>query len=160
MRRLLSCAVVVATLLGCAPTPVDVQATFPSVETFLYSDFGRLLVYELEDDQLGACPSLVDQVVRAEIGSPQLDSGWQPICTFQEGGVRFPDVPPGPHAYVIVARDEANRVLLSGCRVAEAYEGAPSVHVTLYPTADYAMATAGRTLTCRSVADKCQQGCR
>lgn len=154
-------AALMATLaFGCAPTPVDVQATFPSLETFLYSDFGRLLVYELEDTELGSCPALVDRVARNEIGQPQLDSNWQPICNFQSGGVRFDSVPPGPHAYVIVARDEANRILLTGCRVAEAYEGAPEVSVALFPTPDYAMATSGRQLTCRSAEDKCQQGCR
>lgn len=146
---------------GCAPTPVDVQVGFPSLETFLYSDFGRLVVYELDpQDGLGSCPAILDGIEAGDFGSVELDSDWQPICAFRDGGVQLPHVPPGPHAYVVVTRDEANTILLSGCRVAEAYEGAPSVTLELYPTVDYAGATAGQPLTCGSAEEKCGGGCR
>lgn len=148
-------------LSGCAPTPVDVQVGFPSLETFLYSGFGRLVVYELDPQEgLGACPALLDRIETGNFGSVELDSGWKPICAFRDGGVQFPHVQPGPHAYVALARDESNRILLSGCRVAEAYEGAPPVMLDLYPTAAYARATAGRALSCGSAEEKCQRGCR
>ena len=145
---------------GCAPTPVDVQVGFPSLETFLYSDFGRLVVYELDPEGLGSCPAILDGIEAGNFGSVELDSGWQPICNFRDGGVQLPHVAPGPHAYVVIARDEANRILLSGCRVAEAYEGAPTVMLELYPTAEYAGATAGQPLTCGSAEVKCSGGCR
>ncbi len=146
---------------GCAPTPVDVQVGFPSLETFLYSDFGRLVVYELDPQEgLGSCPAILDGIEAGDFGSVELDSGWQPICTFRNGGVQLPHVPQGPHAYVVVARDEANTILLSGCRVAEAYEGAPAVMLELYPTAEYADATEGRPLSCGSAEEKCSGGCR
>ena len=157
-RALIACALV---LSGCAPTPVDVQIDFPSLQTFLHSEFGRLFVYELEPEQgLGECPALLDQVDRGAFGEPALDSDWQPICSFREGGVRFAHVPPGPHAYVAISRDESNTILLSGCRVAEAYEGAPPVELELFPTLDYARATDGVVLTCSDEQDKCQGGCR
>ena len=146
---------------GCAPTPVDVQVGFPSLETFLYAEFGRLVVYELDPQEgLGACPAILDGIEAGDFGSVDLDSGWQPICSFRNGGVQLPHVPAGPHAYVVVARDESNTILLSGCRVAEAYEGAPSVMLELYPTPEYAAATGGRALSCASADDKCQRGCR
>lgn len=154
-------AVLALALAGCAPNPVDVQVGFPSLETFLYSDFGRLLVYEVDPDTgLGDCPALIDAVGRGAFGEPVLDSEWQPICSFRNGGVQFGDVPPGPHAYVGIARDQSNTILLSGCRVAEAYEAAPAVELDLFPTSDYADVTSGVTLTCSSEEDKCQRGCR
>ncbi len=160
MRR--AWIVLLAGLSGCAPSPVDVQVGFPSLETFLYSDSGRLLVYEVDAQSgLGDCPFLLDSVARGEIGEPVLDSDWRPICEFRSGGgVSFADVPPGPHAYVVEARSQSNTILLSGCRVAEAYEGAPTVEVELFPTADYEDATSGVTLSCGSQADKCERGCR
>lgn len=148
-------------LLGCAPTPVDVQVGFPSLETFLYSDFGRLAVYELDPEEgLGDCPALLSRIGASGFGEATLDSGWQPICAFRSGGVQFAHVPPGPHAYVAVARDEANTLLLTGCRVAEAYAGAPPVDLELFPTRDYREAVQGRSLTCSSEEEKCQRGCR
>lgn len=145
---------------GCAPAPVDVQVGFPSLETFLHADFGRLVVVELDAESLDACPGLLDRAGAGDFGDADLDSGWQPICNFRNGGVQFPHVPPGPHAYVAVARNDANTILLSGCRVAEAYEGAPPVTLELYPTGDYADATAGQALTCSSADQKCERGCR
>lgn len=155
-------ALVALVLAGCAPTPVDVQIGFPSTETFLYSEFGRLLVYEVEaETQLGECPTLLDAVGRGAVGDPVLDSDWQPICSFRSGGVSFAHVPPGPHAYVAVARDQSNTILLSGCRIAEAYEGAPRVELDLFPTSQYARAIEGVTLTCGNEEDKCTRGgCR
>ncbi|HEY8429247.1 MAG TPA: hypothetical protein VIL20_12760 [Sandaracinaceae bacterium] len=159
--RALALSMAAAALAGCAPTPVDVQLGFPSLDTFLHSDFGRLLVYEVDPQSgLGDCPLLIDAVERRAFGDPVLDSDWQPICAFRNGGVRFADVPPGPHAYVVVARDESNAILLSGCRVAEVYEGAPTVVVELFPTENYVAATSGVTLTCSSEESKCTQGCR
>ena len=64
---------------GCAPTPVDVQVGFPSLETFLYAEFGRLVVYELDPQEgLGACPAILDGIEAGDFGSVDLDSGWQP----------------------------------------------------------------------------------
>lgn len=155
-------ALLTLALAGCAPTPVDVQIGFPSTETFLYSEFGRLFVYELDAETgLGECPTLLEAVGRGALGDPVLDSSWQPICSFRSGGVSFAHVPPGPHAYVAVARDQSNTILLSGCRIAEAYEGAPPVQLELFPTSAYARAVDGVTLTCGSVEDKCTRGgCR
>lgn len=146
---------------GCAPTPVEVQVGFPSLETFLHADFGRLVVVEVDGQGgLGACPAILDRIGAGDFGDVDLDSDWQPICNFRGGGVQFAHVPPGPHAFVAVAQDDANTILLSGCRIAEAYEGAPPVMLELYPTSDYASATEGRALTCGSAEDKCERGCR
>jgi hypothetical protein len=148
-------------LSGCGLTPVTVDTRFPSSETFLYSEFGRLVVYELEDDGLGRCPELVDATANAMFGEPTLDSDWQPICNFQNGDVTFDDVPPGPHAYVILSRDERNVVILAGCSVAEAYESAPAVRVDLYPTDNYGaeVAAVGEP-SCSNADTRCSGGCR
>ncbi len=150
-----------ALLAGCGLTPVEVDVTFPREENFLYTDFGQLLVYPIDASEgLDDCPALLDQVESTGIGMPILSTGRIPICEFRSGGVSFGDVPPGPHAYVMLALDDADSVLLDGCTIAEAYEGAPPVELRLYPTGDYATATRGRTLTCGNANDKCTAGCR
>ena len=160
MRVLLALSTLV--IAGCAPQPVDVDVGFPSLSTFLFSDFGRLLVYEVEPDEegLGSCAGLLVRAGDGNFGTPVLDSDWRPICDFRARTVAFDSIPPGPHAYVAIARDEANVILLSGCTIAEAYEGAPPVDLELYPTDVDGGATNGRSLTCSSEMDKCTRGCR
>ncbi len=162
MRRLLClpAGVLALALSGCAPTPVDVEMSYPSRDTFLFSDFGRMLVYEVElDDPAQNCPALIDGIVAGEFGAPIFDSDWTSVCDFREGGVGLDSVPPGPHAYVGITRDESNNLLLAGCRIAEAYEGAPAVEVRLFPTPTYHDATEGRALSCTNEEDKCLTGC-
>ncbi|HHH27108.1 MAG TPA: hypothetical protein ENK57_01995 [Polyangiaceae bacterium] len=145
---------------GCAPTPVEVDITFPREENFLFTEFGQLLVYEVDPlTGLGDCPSLLRQA-ETNMGSPVLMTERLPICDFRAGGVGFGDVPPGPHAYLLLATDDADNLLLDGCTIAEAYEGAPPVEIRLFPTADYNDAVARRTLSCASANDKCESGCR
>jgi len=147
--------------VGCAPVPVEVDVIFPREENFLFTDFGQLLIYDV-DPETGRsdCPVLLEQV-RSDIGSPILSTDRTPICEFRAGGVNFGDVPPGPHAYVVIATDDADNALLTGCSIAEAYEGAPPVEIRLFPTADYTDATSRRPpLTCGSANDKCSGGCR
>ena len=145
---------------ACAPTPVDVSLAFPSRDTFLYSDFARLLVYEVDiADATESCAAILDDVAAGQFGAPVYDTDWTEVCGFRAGGVRFEDIPPGPHAFVVVTRDQSNTALLSGCRVAEAYEGAPAVRVALFPTPSYDDATTGRTLSCTNEDDKCRSGC-
>lgn len=155
-RGLAWCAFVLG-VVGCAPAPVDVELSFPSRETFLYSEFGRLRVYEVDLDMADTdCPAILDDIMATE---PVLDSDWTQICEFRAGTVGFSDVPPGPHAYVVQVRDPMNNVILEGCRVAEAYEGAPTVQVQMYPTTEYDDATLGVPLTCATEEDKCRGGC-
>lgn len=146
---------------GCGLTPVEVDVTFPREENFLYTEFGQLLVYPVDAAEgLTDCPALLDQVESTGIGSPVLFTDRLPICDFRAGGVTFGDVPPGPHAYVMLAYDDTDNLLLDGCTIAEAYEGAPPVEMRLFPTNDYARATEGRTLACGNANDKCTGGCR
>lgn len=155
MTRIMIAVFTLALALGCAPAPVEVELAFPSLETFLFSDFGRLAVYDLEDDELGRCPAILDRIATGQFDEPELDTSWIPICAFRNGATRFPHVAPGPHAYVAVARDDANTILLSGCRVAEVYEGAPVVEVDLFPSAAYAGAVERRTVPWSSEEGKC-----
>ncbi|MBX3269266.1 MAG: hypothetical protein KF729_03340 [Sandaracinaceae bacterium] len=146
---------------GCGLTPVEVELVFPREENFLYSEFGQLLVYDVSpEERLGDCSTRLIEVESTGVGSPILSTQRRPICEFRDGGIRFPDIPAGPHAYVMLAYDDADSLLLSGCTIAEAYEGAPDVTVRLFPTAGYARATQGRTLTCGNVTQKCATGCR
>ncbi len=146
---------------GCAPNPVTIDVTFPSTQTFLFSELGRLLVYQVDaDGGLGSCPQILEDIGNSEFGMPVLDSDLHPICDFRDGGVGFDDVIPGPMAFVVLAYDDANTLLLSGCRIGEAYDGAEPIEVDLFPTADYAGAILGTMLTCGSADDKCARGCR
>lgn len=158
--RSLWCCVALVVAVGCAPIPVEVDVTFPREENFLFTDFGQLFIYDVDPvTGLGDCPALLEQI-RRDVGTPILSTDRTQICDFRDGGVNFGDVPPGPHAYVVVATNDADTMLLSGCTVAEAYEGAPPVEIRLFPTPGYADATRDQTLTCGNAADKCAGGCR
>lgn len=160
MTRRLALVLALGSMTACAPTPVEVDLTFPSRDTFLYADFGRLLIYEVDleasDD---GCPARLEELSTGGLGTPIYDSDWAPICDFRSGVIQFGAIPPGPHAYAALARDNANNLLLTGCTVAEAYEGAPSVPVRLFPTPAYEEMTRGRTLSCTNEDDKCTGGC-
>lgn len=156
----MGCAVAVLAVTGCAPNPVTVELRFPREDNFLFSDFGRLVLYPVDGmDELGACPALLESANAGTFDDPTLDSDWEPVCAFRDGYV-FPSVPEGPHAYVMLTRNEANAIMLTGCRVAEAYDGAPAVRISMYPTDEYEGAVAGRTLTCGTAEAKCTSGCR
>lgn len=150
--------------MGCGPTPVRVDVGFPSTETFLFSEQGQLLVYDVaqasDGGGLGDCPLILENIEGGTLGDPVLDSGRLPICSFRNGGVGFGDVAAGPKAFVMLAYDEANTLLLLGCVIGEAYDGADALALDVYPTDDYAGAIMGDVLTCGNEDDKCTRGCR
>ncbi|HBQ19805.1 MAG TPA: hypothetical protein DEF51_54650 [Myxococcales bacterium] len=154
--RALSALLTSALLVACAPEPVAVDLGFPREENFLFTESGRLVVYETSAD-LGACPAIFERIEAGAFGDPVIDSDWRPICELRDG-LRFA-APEGPHAYVALGRDGSNQIILSGCRVAEAFADAPAIEVELYPTDDYASSTAGRTPGCANAQDKCTRGC-
>lgn len=160
MRRATLSALVASMTLGCAPTPVEVDLAFPSRDTFLYSEFARLLVYEVDlESPESDCPALIEGLMDDQVGDPILDTDFTEICGFRDPGVSFDSIPPGPHAYVVVARDDSSTILLTGCTVAEAFEGAPPVRVRMFPTTEYEGATSGRALSCANEEQKCRSGC-
>lgn len=158
MRRVVLCALVLA---GCAPAPVEVELSFPSRDTFLHGEFGRLRVFPVDLSMSDEdCPVILDRVEGGgEAGAPVLDSGWTQICEFRAGNVRFENAPAGPHAYVVQVRNRDNTVILEGCRVGEVYIDAPIIDVQMFPTEGYEDATRGVTLTCATEEDKCRGGC-
>ena len=68
-------------------------------------------------------------------------------------------MPAGPFAYVALVEDDSNQLLLDGCTVAEVYEDAPRIQISLFPTEDYAALTTGMTPACPNVETKCGGGC-
>jgi len=146
-------------LVGCAPEPVTVSVNFPSQEAFLHSEFAQIQIFELSPTELGSCPDLLVPAI-AGTGSvrPKLRSGSVNVCDLFDGGVSFDEVGEGPHAYVAVARNEANRPLLAGCTVGEVYADAPEIVVRLTQTSEYYSAVSGPP-ACSTVEDKCERGC-
>lgn len=146
-------------LSGCAPEPVVVDLRFPSESTLLFSEFARILVFPLESGELGRCPELTADANSGNVSDALIDTGTQPVCSFRQGGVSFEDMPSGPFAYVALVEDDSNQLLLDGCTVAEVYEDAPRIQISLFPTEDYATLTAGMTPACPNVETKCGGGC-
>jgi len=162
-RRLVAAVIAIwgLGLLGCRPDPVPIELEFPSTETFLYSDLGQLMVFGLTQETLGDCPRLVDEVLAGSASDPPiLDTGERSICGFCNGGVSYDDVAEGARAFVMVARDDANTPLLTGCTVGEVYNDAPTIVINLFVTDEYAgVAAAGAPLfTDPSV--KCRGECQ
>ena len=161
MRPARSALAALFLLAGCGPNPVTIDVVFPSTETFLHSEQAQLLVYEAgEDGGLGSCPQILEDIANNDLGDPILDSERVPVCDLRNGGVGFDDVPQGPKAFVVLAFDDANTLLLSGCRIGEAYEGAMPIEVDVFPSDEYASTIMGTTLTCGTAEDKCTRGCR
>lgn len=159
MRRI--AALLALVLAGCGNAPVDLELRFPTEQAFLLSDFGRLLVYEVDPEVgLGDCPALLEAAVAGEAGAPVFDSGQLPICDFRDPGVGFDDFPPGPHAFVVLSSiDDPQATLLAGCRIAEAYAEAPAVPITMFPTRDYQDSVGGMTSNCTEES-KCNGSCQ
>lgn len=131
----------VAALLAssCAPAAVIVEMNFPTTAAFNHSEQGRLRIFRLQPDELGACPRLLDGLPTANFPSEielAFDSELTSVCAFQ-GGAGVPELEQGPHAYVVEMRSASNDLILTGCRIGEVYAGAPNVRVELHPTDQY-----------------------
>lgn len=142
--------------MGCGPDVVPLQLSFPSELSFVLSSSAQVVAVEADAD---ACPELLRQAL---VGTPP-QSAWETgplsVCSFWAGEVELVDLPEGPMAYVAIARNDAGRPLLAGCRVVDAHEE-PEVQVTLAPTDDLrALIAAGMTSEC-TVDTKCYVGCR
>lgn len=147
--------------LGCAPDANELELNFPSLDTFLYASFARVQVFDVSPSELGLCPTLVGQAVRASTSRPATyDTGEVPVCDFRHGGVTFDDVGSGPKAFVAVVSDASNRVLLAGCSMSEIYENSPEISIRLFMTDRYheAVSDIGE-LDCNDMDDKCERGC-
>lgn len=143
---------------GCSPDPVIVDLNFPSQETFLQSQFARVRVFDLAQDELGRCPTLVGESISATTATvPVHDSDNVDVCD-AFGGIAFDEIGEGPKAFVVTT-STMNEVILAGCTVAEVYADAPTVPVHLAMTPRYSIAVTG-TSPCMSIADKCERGCR
>lgn len=124
---------------SCAPSPVIVEMNFPTTAAFNHSEQGRLRVFRLTTEQLGACPELLDGLPTSNFPTAieqVFDSELTSVCVFQSGS-SVPEFGEGPHAYLVEMRSASNDLILSGCRVAEVYVGAPNVRVELHPTDAY-----------------------
>jgi hypothetical protein len=125
-------------LASCAPSPVIVEMNFPTTAAFNHAEQGRLRVFRLVDD-LGICPQLLDGLPTSSFPSDVeqvFDSELTSVCIFQDGAT-IPEFGQGPHAYLVEMRSASNDLILSGCRVAEVYAGAPNVRIELHPTDAY-----------------------
>ncbi|UJR84773.1 hypothetical protein [Sandaracinus amylolyticus] len=130
-------------LLGaCAPSPVTVDVNFPTTDAFMRSEQARVLVFPLTQDQLGACPQLLDELPTQSFSiEPVFDSDLTSVCAIR-GGMSLPEFEQGPHAYVVEIFSAGNRRILQGCSIGEVYVDGPDVQVQLHPTMDFEAATA------------------
>jgi hypothetical protein len=151
-RRELGAALAL-TLAGCGANGVVIDLNFPSESAFAQSQNARLRIFPRTRDELGTCPTLLDRIATdAFVETKAWDSGAADVCAFR-GGLAVPELPAGPHAFVVEVRDSSNRVILVGCTMAETYVGAPDIAVTLSPTSDFAPASIPKTAD-----DRCRSG--
>jgi hypothetical protein len=148
-------------LPACANDPVTVNLKFPSEETVLFSELVHIRAFAITDQELGACPRLItDLLAGGTLSTPSIDLMNVDICRVRSGGLAVDDVPAGPTAWTAVASDNGNTALLAGCAIAEVYADAPAVQIRMFMTEDYADVVAGRTLTCDTIENKCARGCQ
>jgi hypothetical protein len=145
MRALAPLALLAAA--GCSPSPVIVEAGFPTQTSFLHSEQGRLRIFRLGPDELGLCPELLDGVAMSRfVLEPVYDSGLQDGCWFYEGAA-LPELGGGPHAFVIEMRSAGSGVILQGCALGEVVADAGTIRVELHPTTGYDAALAETPVT-------------
>jgi hypothetical protein len=158
---LLTLALGVTTLAACGPDAPSLELNFPSLETFLYSSFARVDVFDVSPNELGMCPSLIRESLRGSTSRPPVyETGDVSVCDFRDGGVVMTGAGSGPKAFVAVVSDASNHALLTGCAVTEVYEGSPSITIRLFMTDRYhEIVDALGPLECGSIDDKCERGC-
>ncbi|RLB52881.1 MAG: hypothetical protein DRJ42_13550 [Deltaproteobacteria bacterium] len=146
---------------ACAPADFEIDANFPSEETFLWTEFGRIVVFEIAEP--GQCPGLINEVETGSVSSTViLDTGQAPICEFPAGRIGFDEIPDELLAFVFIGSNEANLPLLHGCRELRPYRdtadgGTIQVRLTPHPV-NYAAHAIG-TPDCSSIMAKCGGGC-
>ena len=145
---------------ACGGQTVHVDVNFPSPETFLRSESARAFRFKLRSDQRDLCPNLlVETALGQPSTAPDWDSGLVPICDLH-AGLTVPVADSGWRAYIVLAENEADQVLLSGCSVTNA--AASGVTIRLAPTPMFVRLYVDGNppeLTCKTPDEKCETGC-
>jgi hypothetical protein len=115
---------------------VVLELGFPTPTSFLQSTEARILIFPVTEEDLGICPELLSGLARSSFPIDSVhDTDFVDVCDVR-GGLRLPDLAPGPHAYLVEVRDASSRIL-QGCAVGEVFDGAGTIPVSLQPTAEY-----------------------
>lgn len=156
MRYRSACLGVLMLALGCGADVVPLELSFPSELAFVLTSSAQVVVVDADQD---SCPELLSQALVGTSPPSTWESGPLSVCSLWAGEVELEELPAGPMAYVVIARSDAGRPLLAGCRVVDAHSE-PAVRVTLAPTDDLrAMIAAGAGSEC-SADSKCFGDCR
>jgi hypothetical protein len=133
MRRLIALALAAgAGPIACASElDVRVAIVLPAETARRGAESARIIAVDLPSrDDWGSCPTLLRGLV-VDDRTPALagDTGQIPLAT-ASSGVTFA-LDPGVFAFVAVAHDADGEPVLSGCTVAEVFDGAPATPITM-----------------------------
>ncbi len=121
--------------VGCGGPEVDIAVRFAAENAFLWSDFGRLLIYEgARAEEEGGCAGLLRKAEVDDYPEAWLDTGWTPICQWYGNGVTLPDVGSGARVFLAVSKDQRNQLVASGCQRIQLSRSTERLTVPLNPT--------------------------
>lgn len=162
--KVLPCALLLLLSTACYPEPMELGVSFPTEQSFYYSDYAELYMFNISEGERGdSCPELMIGLLNGTAEqSPRESSGAIDVCDLRSGGFRFEDIGEGTRAFVVIvhAVDAGASPLLFGCVTADTYVDSEDVVIELTPVEGSAevMEDIGE-LDCASIDDKCRGGC-
>lgn len=156
-------AIVAPTMVGCTPDALAIELGFPSQETFVRSEVGRVIAIELDSDRHRECPALTMEAALGTLDEPPAaETGELPVCDFREGSATLDALEPGTQAFIAVIRSAAGQPLLTGCTVRDPFVQSDVLHLALTPTEDYRMLfpPGSAPPDCDTADEKCTGACR
>lgn len=151
-------------LMGCEPDPIGLDVSFPTEESFLYSDYAEIYMFDISAAERGqVCSELLIGLLNDTLErEPVSSSGPLSACDLRSNGYTFEDIGEGTRAFatIVNAVDAGTTPLLYGCVTADTYVDSPSVTLELMTVlgARDLIETIG-TLGCRNVEEKCRGLC-
>jgi hypothetical protein len=124
---------------SCSGPTVPLSLGFPSNEAFLVTTSIDIEIVPLGESTDQCAPLLGNAIQGTDVHASISALGLAPCDVLH--GITLPDPGSGAFAYIVLGR-ATNGVILAGCRVGDAYPGAPAIEVDLYPTTTAAYSTA------------------
>lgn len=136
--KVVLCVLVSLSFAGCYPDPIELGVSFPTQQSFFYSDHAVLYMFDITAEERGTvCPTIIPGLLNDTLyREPTTKSGAVPVCDLRSGGFQFEDIGDGLRAFAVLVHgiDERATPILYGCTTADTYVDAPDITIDLMTT--------------------------